>query len=118
MKFLAEDIKQVAFEVVHLIPERYFYKPEIDSEEFQQARSEIDELIRKKNFSAYWNDAGLQQKIVLKRQAYDEKIATLVSHKREVMLQELFTRSELAQLRWLEKVIKKFNLKKYMGVFR
>lgn len=91
--------------------------PEINNDYFKKLRDEI--RIEESNYLsfAYKYDKNIRLKIKLLRENYDLELKTLVADKKNQMALELFTRSLNVQIDYLERIIKKFKLEKYLDIY-
>lgn len=84
-----ENIDLIVKQVVFLLPDSYFYKPEIDRDELLELRHELASLRAKLNFWAFRNDRGVQHKYNETLKMYNECLSELASQKRENLYEEL-----------------------------
>lgn len=91
--------------------------PEINNDYFKKLRDEIRIEETKYLSFAYQYDQNIRLKIKLLRENYDLELKTLVADKKNQMALELFTRSLNIQIDYLERIIKKFKLEKYLDIY-
>lgn len=112
-EYLVKHIDKLDFvvdDVLFLVPDSYFYTPEIHQREFSMVREELNMLIRKKNFSAYRSDKNIayQYKKLLKK--YNASLLTLAVKKRSELREELLAETDEMKCACLITLIKKYNL--------
>lgn len=84
-----EYIDLIVEQVCLLLPNRYFYKPEIEQGELLLLRREMKELENKIHSLAYSKDKYVKREFFLKQKEYDSQLLQLVVQKRQQLLDEL-----------------------------
>lgn len=112
-EYLIKHIDKLDFiidDVLFLLPDSYFYTPEIHQREFSIMREELNMLIRKKNFSAYRSDKNIdyQYKKLLKK--YNASLLTLAVKKRSELREELLVETDEMKCACLITLINQYNL--------
>ena len=84
-----ENIDLIIEQVIFLLPDSYFYKPEINQGELMELRYNLDSYRAKLNFWAFKNDRSTQHRYAEALAKYNEQLSILASEKRKVLNDEL-----------------------------
>ncbi|HEM3629035.1 TPA: hypothetical protein U1C31_001306 [Streptococcus suis] len=101
-------------EVIRLIPDRFFYEPEIGQEEYVQYRRSIQECIQKSKFRAYFNDASLKKRIKRLAREYEIALRCLAMDKKSELGQSLIYLDNHTKLTFLYQKILDHRLLPYL----
>lgn len=97
-------------DVLFLLPDSYFYPPEIHSGELLAIRKELYALIQKKNFAAYKNDNNLEHQYKKMVDKYTTSLSDLVVRKRRQLREELLSETIEIKCACMLSLIKKYHL--------
>lgn len=105
-------------QVLFLVPDSYFYTPEINQGEFLKMREQMFALSRKRNFSAYRSDANLQRTYKKLYAKYNGQLNQLAVLKRQSLKDELLQETDEMKCACLISLIKQYDLLKRLRLFR
>ncbi|MGT2755430.1 hypothetical protein [Streptococcus ovis] len=105
-------------QVLFLLPDSYFYRPEMNSGIFQRLRDEMAEVRRKQNFPAYFGDKSLKQKHQKLVSEYEKQLTYLANSKRELLKEELLLESEGMKCACLISLISQYRLLDHLRKFQ
>ncbi|WP_176696712.1 hypothetical protein [Streptococcus dysgalactiae] len=97
-------------QVLFLLPDSYFYTPEIKEGVFKRLRDEMKEVRRKQTFPAYFGDKSLKQKHLKLVIEYEKQLTYLANSKRELLKEELLLESEGMKCACLISLISQYRL--------
>lgn len=111
------DCYDIVYQLVHAIPDREFYYPEIGQDEFvnfQKDVSEIITLVRRYHHRFDMEALDLLQKV------YDQKLGNLVNIKKKLLMLDLLLQDRQSMTEMLLDLIIKYRLKKtvYRIIYR
>lgn len=112
-QYLVKHIDKLDFvieQVLFLVPDSYFYTPEIKQDELLVIRQELDDLIKKMNFPAFRGDKSLISQHRRKLSNYNTTLKNLAIKKRQELQDELLGESDGMKVACLISLIKQFNL--------
>lgn len=120
-QYLAQHIEKLDFvidDVLFLMPDSYFYTPEIKKGELLHMRQKLDDLRKKKNFPAFRFDKNVeyQHKILLKE--YNIALKNLVVKKKSELREELYLESDGLKVACMISLIKEYNLLGRLRTYR
>ncbi|MEY8462203.1 hypothetical protein [Streptococcus merionis] len=103
-------LDDVLIQVIHLIPERYFYHPDIELAEFQKKRLEIKRQRQKMLSFIYRGDQQVRHKFHRLVYDYQESLRLMVLEKKsDLALYLLYLDSETKK-RYLTETIDRYHL--------
>ncbi len=112
-----ENIDLIIEQVVFLLPESYFYKPEIRTGHFLELRQKMDDVSKKMRFWAYRGDRGLTQTLKRLQHQYEVEIKNLAIRKRRELQDDLLMESLEMQCACMISLISNFKLLKHLRTF-
>lgn len=104
-------------QVVILLPESYFYKPEIKEEYFLSIRQELDLLRRQSLSVAYRYDKRLLSKYIQLNRKYEEELKKVSAINRQKFLEDLLVETEEITVICLYNLIRYYKLLKHLRTF-
>lgn len=111
------NIDLIVEQVVSLLPDSYFYSPEIKQGEFLEARESIDDLIQKKNYFAFRNDSYVQIAYQQELSRYEKMLKDLADAKRKNLLEELLIETDEVKCGAMMSLIRHYKLLKHLRTF-
>ncbi|HEM3612997.1 TPA: hypothetical protein U1C24_002139 [Streptococcus suis] len=105
-----DNIDLIIEQVVFLLPESYFYKPEINQGELLELRRTLDSLRSKLNFWSFRNDKGTLHKYNKVLKKYNEQLLSLVSQKRTALHDELLQETLEVKCACMMNLIRQYRL--------
>ncbi|RRD31496.1 hypothetical protein EII38_04530 [Streptococcus minor] len=120
-QYLVQHIDKLDFivdNVLFLLPDSYFYKPEIGKGDLLEMRQKLDDLKKKKNFPAFRGDKSIdyQHKKLLKQ--YNVALKNLSIRKRSELREELLLESDGLKVAGMISLIKQYNLLSKLRTYR
>lgn len=98
--------------VVMMLPDRYFYYPEIETDRFSSYREEVNELI--KNARKTINDYSGMSATYLQKE-YQSELEQLVTRKRKLLVFGILLQEEEKRREILYELIQDNHLTKYLN---
>ncbi|HEM3613004.1 TPA: hypothetical protein U1C34_001917 [Streptococcus suis] len=112
-EYLVKQIDKLDFvidDVLFLMPDSYFYPPEIHQEELSAIRDQLNTLIRKKNFPAYRHDRNIDYQYNKLLKKYEASLSALAVKKRSQLREELLVETDEMKCACMISLIKEYNL--------
>lgn len=112
-EYLIKNIEHLDFiidQVLILLPESFFYKPDINNAYFKGLRSEISEVKQKMNSMAYRYDKGARKTYLELLKRYDWELSQRAEENRQSMLVGLKQEDEGMKLACLFNLILYYRL--------
>ncbi|MFI3102309.1 hypothetical protein ACTGUR_10900 [Streptococcus suis] len=112
-----DNIDLIVEQVIFLLPDSYFYKPEINQGELMELRYDLDSYRAKLNFWAFKNDRGIQHRYAEALAKYNEQLSILASEKRKVLNDELLQETLEVKCACMMNLIRQYRLLKRLRTY-
>lgn len=112
-----DKLDLVIEQVLSLVPDSYFYGPEINQGDFLEMKQSMDELRRKARYWAYQNDSSVQREYKRAVTSYEASLKELARKKRVSLKSELMVETEEMQVACLISLIHHHQLLKHLRTF-
>ena len=112
-----ENIDLIIEQVIFLLPDSYFYKPEINQGELMELRYNLDSYRAKLNFWAFKNDRSTQHRYAEALAKYNEQLSILASEKRKVLNDELLQETLEVKCACMMNLIRQYRLLKRLRTY-
>lgn len=111
-------IDLIVEQVIFLLPQTYFYKPEINQSEFLTKRQALEDCRKKLNFSAYRSDKSLHSCYKKMVSEYEKALLELSIKKRRQLQEELLAETLEVKCACMLSLIQEYRLLKHLRLFR
>ncbi|HEM6067773.1 TPA: hypothetical protein U2B78_000899 [Streptococcus suis] len=112
-----DNIDLIVEQVIFLLPDSYFYKPEINQGELMELRYDLDSYRAKLNFGAFKNDRGIQHRYAEALAKYNEQLSILASEKRKALNDELLQETLEVKCACMMNLIRQYRLLKRLRTY-
>ena len=112
-QYILKHIDKLDFiieEVLFLLPDSYFYKPEINQGVLLDMRDELENLAKKKKFPAFRNDRNVDYQYKKLYSKYNASLAALAVKKRQSLKDELLSETDEMKIACLISLISSYKL--------
>ncbi|MGO0093107.1 hypothetical protein ACTMS5_01395 [Streptococcus suis] len=112
-----DNIDLIIEQVIFLLPDSYFYKPEINQGELMELRYDLDSYRAKLNFWAFKNDRSTQHRYAETLEKYNEQLSILASEKRKALNDELLQETLEVKCACMMNLIRQYRLLKRLRTY-
>ena len=112
-----DNIDLIIEQVIFLLPDSYFYKPEINQGELMELRYDLDSYRANLNFWAFKNDRSTQHRYAETLEKYNEQLSVLASQKRIALNDELLQETLEVKCACMMNLIRQYRLLKRLRTY-